>query len=308
MYLRALSLVDFRSYAALDLALDPGVVVLHGGNGQGKTNLIEAIGYLASQGSHRVGTTAPLVRAGAERAILRSAVVRDGREALIELELTTGRASRARINRAPVPRAREALGMLRSVLFAPEDLALVKGDPADRRRYLDDLLVARAPRFAGVRADYDRVLRQRATLLKSAGAAGRIARRGGDLGTLEVWDGHLARYGSELLAARLELIEALRPLVDKAYAAVAGTGPGTELGYRCSAYPHAGAHPDGGAPANGGVPVNGGVPASGREELAAAMLAEMARQRRAEIERGVCLVGPHRDDLLLSLGPLPARG
>ncbi|MEP6462477.1 MAG: DNA replication/repair protein RecF [Frankiaceae bacterium] len=289
MYLRALSLADFRSYTALDLSLDPGVVVLHGPNGQGKTNLIEAIGYLAHQDSHRAGTTAPLVRAGAERAVLRTAVVRDGREALIELELTPGRASRARINRSPVPRAREALGLLRSVLFAPEDLALVKGDPAERRRYLDDLLVARAPRYAGVRADYDRVVKQRATLLKSAGTAGRMARRGGDLGTLDVWDGHLARYGSELLAARLDLLEALRPLVDKAYAAVAGPGAGTELGYRCTALPDSAA-------------------GSSREELAAGLLAEMARQRTAEIERGVCLVGPHRDDLILSLGALPARG
>lgn len=285
MYLRALSLVDFRSYAGVELALEPGVVLLHGGNGQGKTNLIEAVGYLSSQGSHRVATSAPLVRAGAERAVLRTAVVRDGREALIELELTPGRASRARINQAPVPRAREALGVLRSVLFAPEDLALVKGDPAERRRYLDDLLVARSPRYAGVRADYERVLKQRAALLKSAGGAGRAARRGGDLGTLDVWDGHLARFGAELLAARLDLVEALRPLVDKDYAAVAGAGPGVGLEYRCSI-----------------------DPAGGRAELAEALLAEMARRRPAEIERGMCLVGPHRDDLLLSLGDLAARG
>lgn len=284
MYLRALSLVDFRSYHALDLALDPGVVVLHGANGQGKTNLIEAIGYLAHQDSHRVGSTAPLVRAGADRAVLRTAVVREGREALIELELTPGRASRARVNRSPVPRAREALGLLRSVLFAPEDLALVKGDPAERRRYLDDLLIARMPRFAGVRADYERVVKQRSTLLKSAGAGGR-GRGGADLDTLAVWDGHLARYGSELLAARLDLVEALRPLVDKAYAAVAGAGPGTELDYRAT------------------VPATGG-----REELADALLAELIRLRRTELERGVCLVGPHRDDLVLSLGTLPARG
>ncbi len=285
MYLRALSLVDFRSYPALDLELDPGVVVVHGANGQGKTNLIEAVGYLANQDSHRVGTAAPLVRAGADRAVVRAAVVREGREALIELELTPGRATRARINRSPVPRAREALGLLRAVLFAPEDQALVKGDPAERRRFLDDLLVARMPRFAGVRADYERVVKQRSTLLKSAGAAGRVARRGGDLGTLEVWDRHLARYGSELLAARLDLVEALRPLLDKAYAGLAGTGPGAEVEYRATV-----------------------APSGDREELAAALLAEMGRLRSAEIERGVCLVGPHRDDLQLSLGPLPARG
>jgi DNA replication and repair protein RecF len=284
VYLRALSLVDFRSYPSLDLTLTPGVVVLRGANGEGKTNLVEAIRFAGTQDSHRVASTAPLVRDGADRAVIRVVVVREDREARVELELTPGKATRARINGGPLPRAREALGLLRTVLFAPEDLALVKGDPAERRGFLDDLLVARAPRYAGVRADYERVLRQRATLLKSAGSAGRVARRGGDLGTLDVWDGHLARFGSELLVARLELVEALRPLVDKAYAAVAGTGPGVALSYRST------------------------VAGSRREEVAEAMRAEMTRLRVAEVERGVCLVGPHRDDLLLSLGPLPARG
>lgn len=282
MHLRALSLVDFRSYFALDLALDPGVLVLLGANGEGKTNVVEAVNFAATQDSHRVATTAPLVRAGAERAVLRTAVVRDGREVLLELELTPGKASRARVNRSPVPRAREALGLLRCVLFAPEDLSLVKGDPAERRRFLDDLLVARAPRFAGVRADYERVLRQRSTLLKSAAAA----RRGGDLGTLDVWDGHLARFGSELLTARLDLIETLRPRVDKAYAAVAGATTAAELDYRST------------------VEVTG----ESRDEVAALLLAEMRRLRSSELDRGVCLVGPHRDDLLLRLGELPARG
>jgi len=163
-----LSLTDFRSYASAEVAMEPGVSAFLGLNGQGKTNLVEAVGYIATHGSHRVATDAPLVRQGAARAIVRARVVRDVREALIELEINPGRANRARLNRAPVPRPREILGMVRTVLFAPEDLALVKGDPGERRRFLDELLTARAPRFAGVRADYDRVLRQRNALLKTA--------------------------------------------------------------------------------------------------------------------------------------------
>lgn len=286
MYLDSLALVDFRSYPSVDLALGPGVAVLLGPNGHGKTNLVEAIGYLATLSSHRVALTAPLVRLGADRAVLRAGVVRDGRRALVELEVVPGRTGRARINGAPVPRPREVLGLLRTVLFAPEDLAVVKGDPAERRRLLDDLLVARAPRLAGVRADYERVLKQRNALLKSAGAA---RSGGGQLGTLEVWDAHLARTGGELLAARLELVDALRPLVDKAYAAVAAGTGSTALDYRSSLADRGPLEPD-------------------RTALTAALLAEMAARRAEELDRGVSLVGPHRDDLVLSLGGLPARG
>ncbi len=162
-----LSLRDFRSYTEVELPLDAGVTALIGPNGQGKTNLVEAVGYLSTLGSHRVAQDAPLVRLGAERAVVRGQVVRDDRSLLLEVEITPGKANRARVNRSPVPRAREMLGILRSVLFAPEDLALVKGDPAERRRFLDDLLVLRTPRYAGVRADYDRVLKQRNALLRS---------------------------------------------------------------------------------------------------------------------------------------------
>jgi DNA replication and repair protein RecF len=281
-----LSLADFRSYTAVELPLEPGATALVGPNGQGKTSLVEAIGYVATLDSHRVATDAPLVRLGAERAVVRVSVERDGRQSLIELEITPGRANRARINRSPVPRPREVLGMLRTVLFAPEDLALVKGDPSERRRLLDELLVARQPRFAGVRSDYDRVLKQRNALLKSSFAA---KRAGGDLRTLDVWDAHLAAAGAELLAGRLELVEALRPLVDKAYDAVSDGGGPTRLDYKSSLGPDAPVEPD-------------------RDLLAAALQNEMSRQRQAELERGVSLVGPHRDDLVLSLGELPAKG
>jgi DNA replication and repair protein RecF len=294
MYLSDLSLVDFRSYSEVELALQSGVTAFIGANGQGKTNLVEAIGYLAGLASHRVAQDAPLVRLGAERAVIRGTVVRDNRPTLVEIEVTPGRTNRARINRAPVPRPREVLGLVRSVLFAPEDLALVKGDPAERRRFLDDLLVARAPRLAGIRADYDRVLRQRNALLKSASAAVR-ASRGGieslDLRTLDVWDTHLARSGADLLAARLELVEILRPLVAKSYDAVAdGIATGeARLDYRSSLGPDVELSPD-------------------RDLLTAAIIEATARFRRDEIDRGLSLFGPHRDDLVLGLGPMPAKG
>ncbi|MET0642671.1 MAG: DNA replication/repair protein RecF [Jiangellaceae bacterium] len=294
MYLSDLSLVDFRSYSEVELALQSGVTAFIGANGQGKTNLIEAIGYLAGLASHRVAQDAPLVRLGAERAVIRGTVVRDNRSTLVEIEITPGKTNRARINRAPVPRPREVLGLVRSVLFAPEDLALVKGDPAERRRFLDDLLVARAPRLAGTRADYDRVLRQRNALLKSASAAVRASRRGIeslDLRTLDVWDTHLARSGADLLAARLELVEILRPLVAKSYDAVAdGIATGeARLDYRSSLGRDVELSPD-------------------RDLLTAAIIEATARFRREEIDRGISLFGPHRDDLVLGLGPMPAKG
>jgi DNA replication and repair protein RecF len=285
VYVEHVSLTDFRSYAAVELALQRGVTTFLGRNGQGKTNLVEAICLVATLGSHRVATTAPLVRAGAATAVIRTRIVRDDRPVLVELELVPGRAIRARLNRSPLPRAREVLGALRAVLFAPEDLAIVKGDPAERRAFLDDLLVARAPRYAAVRAQYDRVLRQRTALLKSAAGA----RRAGDLSTLDAWDLHLAGAGAELLAGRLELVDVLRPLVDKAYAAVSQERGPTGMEYRSSLPGEAVLTPN-------------------RPALAEVIQAELLRARPAELERGVSLVGPHRDELLLSVGGLPARG
>ncbi len=275
MHLRRLAVTDFRSWEAAELDLTTGVTVLVGPNGVGKTNLVEAAGYLATLGSHRVATDAPLIRRGAERAVVRGAVVHQGRELSVELEITAGRANRARVNRAPA-KPRDVLGILRTVLFAPEDLALVRGDPGERRRFLDDLLVTRFPRYATVRADYDRVLRQRAALLKTA-------RAGGDLRTLDVWDGHLATHGAALLAGRLELVAAIAPHAVEAFAEVAPSSEPIALEYRSSVDPEAG-------------------------PLEASLLEALARVRRQEVERGVCLVGPHRDDLELRLGDGPAKG
>ena len=290
MHVTALSLTDFRCYPQADVELGAGVTSFVGSNGQGKTNLVEALGYAATLGSHRVSTDAPLVRFGTERALVRVQVEREDRATLVEIEINPGRANRARINRSPVPRPREVLGLLRTVAFAPEDLALVKGDPSERRRFLDELLVSRTPRLAGVRADYDRVLKQRNALLKSASAARRGGSGSGDvLRTLEVWDTHLASVGGELLAARIDLVASLVPLVDKAYDTVSsGAGPAS-IEYVSSLGPDV-------------------ELAADRTLLTEAILAALERRRRDELDRGVSLVGPHRDDLLLKLGPAPAKG
>jgi DNA replication and repair protein RecF len=389
VHLTRLALIDFRSYAGAELSLEPGVSTLLGPNGQGKTNLVEAAAYVATLGSHRVATDAPLVRSGAERAILRAAVTSGDRDSLVEIEINPGRSNRARLNRAPVTRPRQVLGVLRTVLFAPEDLALVKGDPEQRRRFLDDLLVASAPRYAGVRADYERVLRQRTALLKSLrGHPGRAGRSGarayahagapreaapGGTGhnvegqnglsqdgtdrdgagrdgtdrdgagrdgagrdgagrdgagrdgtgqdgtgtgqdraprngrpvlagpaarTLDVWDEHLATAGAELLAARIALTATLRPLVARSYSAVAGAGA-VEAGisYRQSLRMP--------GPSGTAEPAE---PTADAARLADGLREALAAARGEELERGVCLVGPHRDDLELRIGDLPARG
>jgi DNA replication and repair protein RecF len=267
----------------VDLSLGPGVSTLIGQNGQGKTNLVEAAGYVATLGSHRVSSDAPLVRQGAERAILRAAISSAERDSLVEIEINPGRVNRARVNRVAVPRPRQVLGVLRTVLFAPEDLALVKGDPDQRRRYLDELLVAAAPRYAGVRSDYERVVKQRTALLKS-GRAHRLPD-----GALETWDEHLVRAGVELLAGRLGLTATLRPLVAKAYAAVSGEDGAAGINYRQRSVEESGESTD-------------------RDALAARLRDALAEVRSEELDRGVCLVGPHRDDLDLTIGPLPARG
>ena len=280
MYVAHLSLHDFRSYAAVEVTLEPGVTAFIGRNGQGKTNLVEAIDYLSRLTSHRVATDAPLVRSGATQAVVRAAVVKEGRQAVLEVELNPGRANRARVNRSPLPRTRDLVGLVRTVVFSPEDLALVKGDPADRRRFLDDLVVLRTPRLAGTRADYDRVLKQRNSLLKTAGLA-RGSARDAALTTLGVWDEQLARHGAELLDARLALVDELRPYVGKAYQTVArgASRDDAELDYRSS------------------VPME--------QPTEAALLAELERRRKDELDRGLSLVGPHRDDLLLWLGHGP---
>ena len=286
MHVASLELTDFRSYPSASLELTPGTTLFLGPNGQGKTNLVEAIGYVATLGSHRVATDAPLVRSGADRAVIRSVVVRDGRRALVELEIANGRANRARLNRQPVRRLSDVLGTLRTVLFAPEDLSLVKGDPAGRRDFLDAFLVALAPRWSGVRSDVDRIVRQRTALLRSAAGLARSGRRA-DLRTLDAWDDQLVRAGAELTAGRLAALEDLRPEIERAYGALSGGGTAT-VGYRSAV-----------------VDAADGV---GVDALEAALRAELERRRGDELDRGQSLVGPHRDDLALGVGQLPAKG
>lgn len=311
MYVSRLSLTDFRSYEQVDLSLEPGASAFVGPNGQGKTNLIEALRYAATLSSHRVAADGPLVRAGAARAVIRVRCERGDQQSLVEVEINPGHANRAQVNRAPVRRARDVLGIVRTVLFAPEDLALVKGDPDGRRRFLDELALQVAPRMAGVLADYDRILRQRNALLRSAAPPRRAGRRPAEarnepdedpgpdrgLGTLDVWDGKLAKVGAEILAARLRLIAELAPHVGHSYEQVSDGQGDVALGYRSSL----GAQEEESAESE----LSGDLSIA---DLNDRLLDAMARLRGREIERGVSLVGPHRDDLVLGLGGLPARG
>jgi DNA replication and repair protein RecF len=308
VYLEKLSLTDFRSYAQVDLTLAPGVTVLVGSNGIGKTNLMEAIGYLATLSSHRVSSDAPLLRFGTDRALIRAKLVRGEQSTVLELEINGSRANRGRINRSNPVRARDILGICQTVLFAPEDLALVKGDPSNRRRFLDELLVSLVPRHAATRSDYDRVLKQRNALLKSA-RAGKFT--SGHEATLDVWDHHMARAGAELLHARLELVERLRPHLKNAYAQLTDGSKEADAIYRSTIQDLL---DDDGAAAPAGFGDEAGVVQSedldrlSVDELTARYIQAFALARRRELERGISLVGPHRDELELVLGEAPAKG
>jgi DNA replication and repair protein RecF len=287
MHLTHLALHNFRSYAAVDLDLEPGTTSFIGANGQGKTNLVEAIDYVAGLESHRVSADTPLVKAGTDGAVVRTDVRRGDRTARLEVEITPGRANRARVNGSNLPRTRELIGILRTVMFSPEDLALVKGDPSDRLRFLDVLLTLRTPRLAGVRSDYDRVIRQRNTLLKSArGRSDRV-----DLSTLDIWDERLAAFGGELVAHRLATLAALNPHAVESYRQVAAAAsPDRQVvsgTYRASTELHG---------------------ATDANDVRDALLAGIGSRRKEELDRGLSLVGPHRDEIQLDIGDLPARG
>lgn len=302
MFISHLSLRDFRSYTHVDVELERGVNAFIGPNGQGKTNLIEAVGYFATLKSHRVASDNALIRLGTQRALIQTRVVKGDRASTIDLEITTGKSNRARVNRAPVPRARDVLGIVRTILFAPEDLVLVKGDPDARRRYLDELTVLVTPRLAGVLTDYDRVLKQRGALLKSAGAhrRGSSGQSGADLRTLDVWDGKLAQLGAQIIAFRQRLISALAPHVALAYDQVSLGQGHAQITYKSSLAAVLSQEE--------GMPDGVAQTVESATLIEAQILEAMARLRPKELERGVCLVGPHRDDLMLQLGPLPAKG
>ncbi|MBV7432370.1 DNA replication/repair protein RecF [Dermabacteraceae bacterium P13115] len=319
MHLLALSLGQYRSYKTLQLAFEPGVTVFVGPNGQGKTNIVEAVWYLATLSSHRVAHDGALVHRGDDYALIRAAVQRSERRVEIDVQIAPGKSNRAKIQGAPQPRVRDVLGYVRAVLFAPEDLSLVKGDPESRRRFLDELLFTIAPRYAGVKADYDRVLKQRANLLKQLRgmSRGKGAKSIAGLdpeesayATLDVWDMQLALKGAELLRARLHLVDRLRPHFRYAYLRVSSDA-GADAALALS--PDQREEPTD-SPATirytapGIEEVYRDKPLPATRELARAIHAELTARRQEEIERGQCLVGPHRDDLTIELSGFPAKG
>jgi DNA replication and repair protein RecF len=297
MIVTHLTLSDFRNYESLDIELRAGSNLFVGSNGQGKTNLVESLGYLSTLGSHRVSNDQAMIRQGQDSAIIRARLSHAQREILAEVQLNRASANRAQVNRVPI-KTRELPRYFSSVLFAPEDLALVRGEPSGRRRFMDELLVLRTPRMSGVLADYERVLRQRNTLLKSARNSGV---KENQLGTLEIWDERLVALGSELIEARSALVVELAPEVSAAYAAVAGQDHAANLTNYLSilATTPDDDEQDQGATAAGVQPAG---------EIAEKFRVALARLRRAELDRGVTLAGPHRDDLVLELNGMPARG
>ncbi|MGF2949503.1 DNA replication/repair protein RecF [Microbacterium alcoholitolerans] len=296
MIVEHLNLVDFRNYATADLTLHRGPNVLVGSNGQGKTNLAEAIVFLATLGSHRVSSDAPMVRDGKEFAVIRARLAHGSRNVLIEVQLNRQGSNKARVNGSP-SKTNELPRYAHVVLFAPEDLQIVRGDPSSRRRFADQLLIQRIPRLAGVIADYERVLRQRTALLKSARARGI---RGDALSTLDVWDDKLVALGSEIIHARMRLAADLQGPLTDAYAAIAGADHRPQIEWALSV--------GGDDPEEEGAGTESGTRADVRGEIEEQFRTTLQSKRAKEVERGLTLVGPHRDDLILRVRDLPVKG
>jgi DNA replication and repair protein RecF len=290
-----LSLTDFRNYRTADVPFAAGANLFVGRNGQGKTNLVESLGYLSTLGSHRVSSDQAMIRQGAESAIVRARIEHGGRELLVEVQLNRSAANRAQVNRGAI-KPRELPRYFSSVLFAPEDLALVRGEPGIRRRFLDQLLIQRNPRYSAVIADYERVLKQRNTLLKSARAS-RV--RGDQLGTLEIWDERLVDLGTQLVDARLDLVLRLSDPVVSAYRSVAGDDHHPKLLPQLTVR---------GARVEDEADEADTTVTSSSGDTADLFRAALATARPKELERGLTLVGPHRDDVLFELNGLPAKG
>jgi DNA replication and repair protein RecF len=298
MFSKRLRLTNFRNYASLDVELKRGVNLIYGRNGQGKTNLVEAINFFATLSSHRVAGLTPLIKQGESAAILSLELAHDDRELLLEFELNLDSPNRARVNRAPLTRARDILGHLNSVIFAPEDLDIVKRDPSNRRTFLDQLIIQLTPRMLGVYSDYERVLKQRNTLLKTARSTGT---RGEALSTLSAWDESLVQNGSEIIAARVMIARRLSPFLAAAYKDIADGNGEPRMFIQSSIL---------GSLINDGDETDDKefLETSDRDEVANLFRAKLERLRPKELERGITLVGPHRDDLVLILGALPAKG
>ena len=301
MLVKHLALANFRNYSTADVAFSPGVNLLVGPNGQGKTNLVEAIRFMSTLSSHRVAGYLPLIRNAqpeVDQAIIRVLANHDGRDALLELELNRSTPNRARINKATAPRVRDVLGYVNTVTFAPEDLDIVKKDPSNRRAFIDELLVQVSPRFAGVFSDYDRVLKQRNTLLRTARQTGA---KGTSLSTLDAWDESLIKFGSEIVAARIALVERMRPLLTEAYQAIAIANNEPQILMKSSLLGDAVAEDDDSDSLEH-------IENSNESEVEHLFRSKLAQIRSRELDRGITMVGPHRDDLVLMLSDLPAKG
>lgn len=297
MHIKHLSLSNFRNYSTLELPLQPGVNLLVGRNGQGKTNLVEAIFYAATLNSHRVSGYLPLVRHQQDKAVMRILAGFEDRENLIELELNVSGSNRARINKSDTPRVRDVLGLVSAVIFSPEDLDIVKRDPAQRRAFIDDLLVQLTPRLAGVFSDYDRVLKQRNTLLKTSRT---LPKNSPGLDTLAAWDDSLIKLGTEIISFRQDLIKRIAAPLLSSYEAIADEKNNPSIKYKSSLTGSNIVEPE--------VFVEDFLVTSDREEIETQFRTKLELVKAKELERGISLVGPHRDDLVLYLGDYPAKG
>ena len=283
MWVRSVDVEDFRSYDKAHVDWESGAVILCGPNGRGKTNLVEAVGYAAGLTSHRVSTDSALVRVGQERAVIRLGVVIAGRDTAIDLQINPGKANQVRVNGAPLPRSRDVLGIFRCVTFAPEDLRLAKGEPVDRRRVLDGLIVQASPRYAAVRADFDKALKQRNALLRS----GTSMAKSDFEASLRVWDDRYLPPAAELTWGRINAVRRLKEPMAAAYRAISPVADTCAIKYSSS--------------------VAGLAEASSLPELTALLAAALAERQPEELRRGSTLVGPHRDDLAIRLNDMPAR-
>ena len=298
MYVKRVRLTNFRNYKSADLELYPGINLLHGSNGQGKTNLVEAINFFGSLSSHRVAGLTPLIKQGEETAIISLELAHDERELLLEFELNSDSSNRARLNKSPVAKTKDILGYLNSVIFAPEDLDIVKRDPTNRRAFIDRLIIQFTPRMLGVYSDYERVLKQRNTLLKSARATGT---KGNALSTLAAWDESLVSLGSEIIAARVSIAQKLEPGLITNYQAIAKSNNEPKMFIKSSILGTAAIDSE-------ESDITEHLATTDREQIAGLFRETLERTRPKELERGITLVGPHRDDLVLILGSLPAKG
>jgi len=298
MFAKKIKLTNFRNYESAELELTPGVNLLYGSNGQGKTNLVEAINFFASLDSHRVAGHSPLIKQGETIAIISLDLSHEDRKLLLEFEINSDSTNRARLNKSPLAKPKDVLGYLNSVIFSPEDLDIVKRDPSNRRAFMDQLIIQFNPRMHGVYSDYDRVLKQRNTLLKSARATGT---KGDALSTLFSWDQSLVKTGSEIIAARVSIIQKLEPGLKSNYAKIADSINQPTMHIKSSILKNSSLDSD--DQSDGQT-----LETTDREEIARFFASKLEQVRTKELERGITLVGPHRDDLVLMLGKLPAKG